>query len=618
MSLSYQRLDPVLVKDPVTILNNKREYAVLKSGSQATYKQFTTTSVSNSSIQFSCPPPSGGIIVDRKVYFLLPVRLTITGTVPVGESLLKAGTDAPRELPISSSIDTIQVTINNQSVSMNMADIIHPLHRFNTDEELDMLDYSLTPSYPDQSQSYSQLFGSNRNPLSFYGDSVDKSMMGRGGFPFNIVSNPVNGGVGPATLTAVVDAVFCEPIFLSPFYWGHANESGFYNVNTMDFNITFLGNAGNRMWSHDAISSGTTITSVSAQFSNFGTSPAPFTYGNNQNQPLLLFKYITPLETEKLPFNQPITYPYFDIQRYPTDGPSIPATGDNTWNFVSNNIQLNSIPRRMYVFIRERNQDLYNTCQNPDSYFSIENVSIQFQNKNGLLSSANKRQLYEMAVKNHCNMSWSQWSGEYVYDTGVISSGAGPFAVSTNKIAGVGSILCIEFATDIGLNDIEAPGKLGQYMLQINGLATNVSGRDITPTMYIVVVAEGTFTVEGIGKASTNIGVITSQDILDASASPWVDYNDVQAVNGGNFLSGLKSFGKDLWKYAKDNRLISQGLSAIPNPYTQMAAPVARAFGLGNDPYEAGVMVGGVPVAGARKKTKGGALVSSRSLRDRL
>ncbi len=605
MSLSYQRLEPVLVKDPVTILNNKREYAVLKSGSQATYKQFTTTSVSNSSIQFSCPPPSGGIIVDRKVYFLLPIRLTIVGTAPVGSTLLVAGSDAPREFPISSAIQTLDVTINNQSVSINLADMIHPLLHFNADEELDMLDYSMTPSYPDQSQAYSQLNGCNRNPLGFYADSVDKSMMGRAGFPFNIVSNPVSTNAA-VPITAVVDMVVNEPLFLSPFYWGHANESGFYNVNTMDFNITFLGNAGFRMWSHDAVSSGTTITAINAQFTNFGNSPAPFSYVDNQ--PYMLFKYITPLETEKLPFNQPITYPYFDVQRFPTDSQNAIAANVG-WNFVSNNIQLNSIPRRMYIFVRERNQDLYNTCQNPDTYFSIENISVQFQNKNGLLASANKRQLYEMSVKNHCNMSWSQWSGQYLLNCGEVNQGAGPFSTTSNTIAGIGSIICVEFATDIGLNDIEAPGKLGQYMLQINGLATNVSNRTITPTLYIIIVSEGTFTIEGIGKASTNIGVITSQDILDCQASPWVDYNDVQCVNGGNFFSGLKSFGNNLWKHVKDNKLISKSLGRIQNPYTQAASFAADALGLGMD--------GGVR-AGVRAGKKGGIMMDKKSLKHRL
>ena len=55
MSLSYERLQCVEVRDPRTILENKREYAILRAGSQTTFKTFTTTSISQSSIQFSCP-----------------------------------------------------------------------------------------------------------------------------------------------------------------------------------------------------------------------------------------------------------------------------------------------------------------------------------------------------------------------------------------------------------------------------------------------------------------------------------------------------------------------------------------------------------------------------------
>ena len=103
MSLSFQKLNTVLVRDPRTIVDNMRDYAILKSGSQTTWKQYTTTSVSTSSIQFSCPPPSGGIFVDRKQYFYLPIRLTMGGTsTATGQTLLNANQDAPRSYPISS------------------------------------------------------------------------------------------------------------------------------------------------------------------------------------------------------------------------------------------------------------------------------------------------------------------------------------------------------------------------------------------------------------------------------------------------------------------------------------------------------------------------------------
>ena len=404
MSLSYERLPVVEVRDPRTIVENQRQYAVLRSGSQVTMKQWTTTSVSQSSIQFSCPPPSHKIFVDRKVYITLPVRLTFTGTSPPGQVLLNPGCDAPRAYPFSSSVDTFQATINNQSMSINMADVIQPLLHYNTDDHLCGSDYSMTPNLLDQSQAYSQLYGTNRSPMAFYGDTLDKTMSSRASFPFTVVSNTAT--------QAIIDMVICEPIFMSPYYFGKHDDSAFYNVTTMDFNITFLGNAGFRMWSHDAVSGpGTTITGISWQFNNFISPPFTYTYAN---QPIMNFTYITPNETQILPYDVPITYPYFDITRYPTDAGNAYAPGQS--NIIpSNNIQLNSIPRRMYIWCRERNADLYSTCANPDTYFQINNINIQFENKNGLLASASKRQLYEMCVKNHCKMTWAQWSGESLY-----------------------------------------------------------------------------------------------------------------------------------------------------------------------------------------------------------
>lgn len=599
MSLSYQKLDVVEVRDPRTILLNKRDYAALRCGSQTSWKPFTTTSVSNSSINFSCPPPSGGFIVDRKQYLMLPIRLTFTGTAPVGELLLNPGQDCPRAFPISSAIDVLQVTINNQGVSINMADMIQALLHFNTDEELLTHEYSMTPSLLDQSQAYSQLFGSSRSPMAFYGDTPQGSVPSRASFPFTIVSN--------TNTTAVVDMLVCEPLFLSPFYWGKQNESGFYNVTTMDFNITFLNQAGNRMWSHDAVSAGvqTSITNIASSFNNF--SPA-FSY--NVNQPFMLFQYITPNETQVIPYNVPITYPYFEVQRYVTDSSNAIAPGGQ-FVFTSNNIQLNSIPRRMYVYVRERNADLYSTPNNPDTYFSIEApFNVQWENQNNLFASATKQDLYKMSKKNHCDLSWTQWSG-------------GPVMAQnsfTTQIGTVGSLIAIEFATDIGLSSLDAPGKLKQGMLQIQGVATNVSNRSITPSLYIIIVNEGTFTVEGLGKASTNIGVLSSEDILNARSAPFVNYNDVEDVNGGNFWSGLKNAVRKVGSFVKDNRVLSSTLGAIPHPYAQIGSQVAKAVGLGE-----GVLIGGcdgcpsmgdgVSVGG---DSYGGARLSRTQLRRRI
>jgi len=595
MSLSFQKLNTVLVRDPRTIVDNMRDYAILKSGSQTTWKQYTTTSVSNSSIQFSCPPPSGGVFVDRKQYIYLPVRLTFTATSTAsGQSIIRANQDAPRAYPISSSIDTLQATINNQSVSVNMGDIVHALLHYNTDSRLKNHDYSMTPTCPDQSQNYSDLLGSIRNPLQGYGDSNDESVMGRGGFPqWEVVSNTVSTGSGQA-LTAVVDLALCEPLFLiSPFYWGCHNGSAFFNVTTMDFNITFFGQAANRMWSHDPSgATGVAITSASYQFNGFSSPAFSFSQVGLGAVPLMLFQYITPQETQVLSPSMAISYPYFDVPRYPTDAISAVAPNATT-QLNSNNIQLNSIPRRLYVFVRSRNQDLYSNAANTDTFFQINNVNIQFQNKTGLLSNASMDQLYEMSVKNHCNMTWAQWSGGPVYQAGSLST----------QIGTIGSVLCIEFATDIGLESLDAPGKLGQYQLQVQVQCTNVNQTtSITPTLYLVPVLEGVYTIEGLGRASTNVGVISSTDILDAQSRPFINYKDIEHINGGDFFSGLRDFGKSILSglqhahdYVKSNKLLSSGLSVIPHPLAQVGSTVARSLGYGmDDEFGDGVLVGGM------------------------
>ena len=585
MSLSFQKLNPVEVRDPRIIVDNERDYAVLKSGSQTSWKQYTTTSVAQSSIQFSCPPPSGGIIVDRKQYFYLPVRLTFTG-IPLigGQTLLRRGQDAPRAYPISSSLDTFQVSINNQSVSNNMADWVQALLHYNTDIKLKNLDYSMTPTCADQSQNYGDLINSIRNPLAGYENSLDETVMGRGGFPFVIVSNPPQNAVAPfITLTAIVDCAFCEPLFCSPFYWGHGQSSGFFNVNSMDFNLTFLGQAANRMWSHDASNGSVPFLTSSVVFGG-ASNGGPTSFGNTTgNQALMLFQYITPQETQVLSPNMSISYPYFDIQRYATDQPNIPIGTTGTL-MTSNNIQLSSIPRRLYIFVRDKNNVLYSSASNTDTFMPITNLNIQFINKNGLLSSANQMQLYEMSVKNHCNMSWTQWSG------GPVSTGT--LSLPSTTIGTIGSVICVEFATDIGLDSLDAPGKLAQCMLQITVTTNNVSGRVMQPTLYLIPVLEGTFTIEGLGRASTNIGVITSKDILDAHSKPFVNYKDVECVNGGDFFSGLKDFGRKILSGLRESKGISNTLSMIPHPLAQLGAPIARFLGFGEGEEEGGCCEG--------------------------
>lgn len=590
MSLSFQKLEPVCVYDPRVIVDNARDYAVLKSGQQTTWKQWTSTSISTTSINFACPPPSGSIFVDRKIYVVLPVRLTFTGTPPIGQTLLQVNRDAPRAWPVAGSLQTIQMTINNQSMSFDCADVIHALLRFNNNVELKNGDYSLTPNMPDQSQNYNDLFGTIRSPLFNYGDSADGEVLNRGGFPFIVTVNPVSVG---APVTATVEAVFVEPLFISPLYFGCKNSSAFFNVNSMDFTLNFVAGVNSlasRMWSHDDQLGTNVITSSSCTFIN-----------SNTQQPLMLIQYLTPQETQILSPAMPISYPYFDVQRYVTDliG-SVPSNGLLVQRY-SNNIQMASIPRRLYIYVREQNNDLYSNPSHTDTYCSIETLTIQFLNKSGLLSGSTQFDLYKMSVANHCNMSWTQWSGGPVYKPGTWAS----------QIGTIGSICCIEFARDIGLSSLQAPGKLEQCMFQVQVGFKNISGRPLNLSIYVVPILEGVFTIEGLGRASTNIGVIDSKDILDCQTRPSINYNDVQNVNGGDFWSGLWDFGRKIKDFLKKNKVISN-LAKSPigkavDMYTGL--PIATGIGavaesLGYGGNEGGLLIGGRSIGRRNLKSR--------------
>jgi hypothetical protein len=570
----------------ITQANSHRTYAILKCGSNTNIKSYTTTSVSNSTLQFSCPPPSSNVVVSRKVRLYLPVRLSFTGVPATGQTLLQVQKDAPRSFPISSSLDTLSVTINNQSVNINLADVIQPLMHYNVCSDLKEREYSLTPTYLDQFQNYQDGVLSTRNPLATYLDGLDGANMQRGGFPFNVVQNlPSPDGV--TVMTSIVDVAFDELLYVSPFSWDNNETPGFYNVTTMDFNFTFLGGQqlASRMWSHNDVTANTTpILTASA---TFGTLPGgPTTLLNNQ--PSMQFEFITPQETMIIPSQMPITYSYFDVLRFPTDLGIVNA-GSGIQTFNSNNLQLNAVPRRMYILIRERNADLFSNPNRTDTYFQINGISMQFLNTSGILASCSQQMLYSISKRNHCQMSWTQWSG-------------GPVSGATfgTNIGTIGSVLCLQFASDIGLPSLLAPGSLSQCQLTIQLNATNISGRNINASMYVIVVNEGTFTINGIGSCSKQIGVISSNDVLDAHQNGHVNYNDVQDVNGGDFFSGLKSFGNALLPYLekahnfiRENKIASSLLGEIPHPLAQKAASFARSVGYGDEYGGDGVLVGG-------------------------
>jgi hypothetical protein len=221
-------------------------------------------------------------------------------------------------------------------------------------------------------------------------------------------------------------------------------------------------------------------------------------------------------------------------------------------------VQVTSIPRRIYVFARR--DDSQRTAFSSDAEFGIPLLGNPLSltwNNNQFCSQMSPQDIYNTSEKNGCNLSYSQFTRD------------------------VGSIICLDLGTDIGLMSDEAPGALGNYQLGLTcRFKNNHPTESIAPTLYVVVVYEGTFNVND-GNCSHMIGVLSREDVLNSQQVPGITYQKAQDVFGGSFFSKLRDAFRSAHDYAKRHKLVSKGLKLIPDPRAQVASRVAASMGYG-------------------------------------
>jgi len=329
------------------------------------------------------------------------------------------------------------------------------------------------------------------------------------------------------------------------------------------------------------------------------------------------------------PIPKSIDYSYYIIDRYPTDF-NMPIYYNVSTQINSNNIQLNSIPRRIYLFARISNSVNLQNSASTDTFASIQSISINYNNNSGLLASATQFDLYNISKKNGVNLSWPEWSGGQYPNTGsnTNSGQVGTFQsiVTTAHPDGfsqtplVGSVLCLEFGTDIGLPDTNAPGQILNSQLQITVNIVNTNPKaamSLTPpttlttyTLYIVTISEGIWQITNLNSIPM-IGVLSKEDILNATQIPGINYTAQDSVAGGDFKHRLKKIGHRIYEGIKSAAPIALDIAKIA---AQVAPYVLPLIGLGDDEM---MEQGGVLIGAGRKK-KGGAIMKRNELRKRM
>jgi hypothetical protein len=529
----------LITDSTIADIDDKQMFAVQTGASSLTQQQFQATSASASSLVFSVQIPSESIVVDRKVLIQSNLAFTLTcKNVPVGEQCFNLGqTDSLGPFPLNSLFNTVQCSINNCSVSVNLNDIFSTLLRLNNNRELYAYN-SMTASMPDaQYLHYSDGTLTNNNPLGSYKDmSYDLDLAPRGSHPVSAVISQYDAtGVyisnSPICATTgnyfkvEITTITCEPLVgLSPFIFGDPtyNKGGMLGVNTISM-VMNIDSTAKRLFRTAS------PYDVSIQL---GTSSNSNPFSDTR----LLFSFLSLQPTQLV--KSRCVLPFFDYPRYISSANNALIGAGETKQITSNNIQLSMLPDYFYITIRKPINTM--TIKDSDSFFPISRISVNLNNANGLISGATQYDLWRYSVENGSQQSWSEFSGKVMTADNV--SGVG------KEIKTTGSILILSPSQQLSLPSFLSSGSIGNFNFQFDITITNPYDVDMQPEVCVICANAGIMTLQA-GTALTQTGLLTKQMVLDAQQKSSVDTlssSQYQRMVGGKSLQSGSSAVKKM------------------------------------------------------------------------
>ena len=575
----------IAIYEPRLKLDNEREWVIVKGGQSVTTNKYPSQNFSNSSMNFSTNPPGKKNVLDRHVIVEVPVELTFTALTVGGQNVVQGGRDAFRSFPIASITETLTCTINGFPVTIESAKIAHVLENFHNGVDVGNTYQSLYPNMRDTFQNYEDGFGSDKNPLSMYKDYT--ANIPRGAYEINTLAHSIDG----LNSKSVLNATLREQIILPPFLFDDSQAGGFTNLDTLEFNFN-LSPSLERIWSRqlDGHPAGQLLS-----------------LGVKISQPIIFLNWITPRDTQIIPDS--IKYPYFQVSRYDTAVvEALPEVAPlATKPIVSQLLQFNSIPRKIYIYVKKNDSDVNasvsSKVSSTDTFFGINSINISWDNNARILSSATPVNLYEMSVNNGLNYDWPSWSGL----TSIIPAGNGAMTKQGLK----GSIVCLCPGVDFGLRNAQAEGVLDKINFQVTVEAKNINvTKPLAPMLCVMCVYDGFLQIFD-NSCRAIIGAICNADVISTPISNNISYHEIQKIYGGSFFSKVRDTGSKLIKkaanankYLRDTQVLSSALGVIPSTYTQSASKLLKSVGYG----KGGVMTGGCGDCG------GGALVSRQKM----
>ena len=493
------------VVDP-RIVQQKPKYAVEKGALSITNSTFQAIAQSSSQQTFQIQVPSENVFVDRAVDWVntasVNVVVTRTGAaLAAGTSIATPGLDfALAPFPISQTVSTMMASINDQTVSINMSDVLPQVLRLS-----DMAKTRKQRTCPTMlDKYYNELSSASaaNSPLSAYGAAYDSADVGNGSWKDVSFSNlsatlragtganlggvevAVDGGAGPFSFTVTFSTA--EKLVLPPFIFSDEDElsTGLFGVQNIQFTMNF--NAPTRA-----------LRFAKATGRDFAVSWA----GTNPwSKAVVQAQFLTPSLDVPLPAKSVV--PYMEFPRYISTAGAVATSGGGAGQaeLQSQTITLPNIPDLLIIYVKPQS---YADSTSADWTMPITKISISFDNYSGLLSSHSQYELYKMSVNNGLDMDFSEWSGAaYVQGLG--------------RTALVGGPLVLRPGRDFALSTGQAPGLVGNFTLQYNLTCDSTYNGYVQPVSIYTIAANSGFFETIRGSSRIVKGVVTETDILAA------------------------------------------------------------------------------------------------------
>jgi hypothetical protein len=607
MSITVETLATKRVVDTRTDVNSysRRTYQIFDGPQDAGYVKFNPNGgngTGSDQLNFTLNPPSTRVFVNRRVIIEAQFEVVLTGVPAAGQNYLLNflgtgavlaqdasadaslgsinGNNGPRAYPLANATRSLQVSLNNDQLSQNLGQYWRATTRYANGLAQSEIDQGSTATMLDLAQDYAQTTGNPLSPFSFRGQNplqTSRSSL----YSIEIVDNPVRSG--DDVLTAKLRFRVREPLYLSPFLFQRGDQdTGLIGIQTMNLQLQLGGrgqsNLDAAVYSCDKIKT-------------FNVAAAVPTITAKTLESFVYMNFLTPDALQIIPDIN--NYPYYEPTLYTTTNNEEVPAGTVRREIHMNNVQLNSIPQRLLIFIDE--PDNAATPYKSDTYASIQGINISFDNRDSLLAAASPIDLYNIAAKNNTNLTWTEWNRD------------------------CGSVLCLNFGEDIPLRANQAVGLRGSYNLRMtvtyNNIKTSgtVNNKGVYTTvpmagacLSVVVFGVGVMTIAQQNVVRT-VGILTNEDVLRSKTQPALPYMPSGDLYGGGFFDDFaKGFmsvirpvaniaSKVLPFVAPEFAPIATGINSFVNP--QGSGLVGRGLVGGN---VGGRMVGGKKVTRAQ------------------